>query len=151
MNPPPLSSPENPFGDPDRSTRENSAAIGKGILYGCGGCASLALMVLLLIGGIIYFIFSSIRKTEPFQLTLHAAQSSPEMRAQLGEPITLGFWFTGSVNWNNGNGTADVQIPLNGPNGSTTIHTVGTQSPGAPWNFSKMQSTSSPPINLLSP
>lgn len=151
MNPPPLSSPEKPFGDPDRSTRENSAAIGKGILFGCGGCATLALMVVILIAGIFYFVFSSVRKTEPFQLTLLAAQSSPEIRTQLGEPITLGFLFSGSVNWHNGSGTADVQIPLNGPKGSITIHTIGTQSPGAPWNFSKMESTSSPPIKLLSP
>jgi hypothetical protein len=151
MNPPPLSSPENPFGDPDQSRRENNAAIRKGLLFGCGGCASLALMVVLLIGGIVYFIFAGVRKTEPFQLTLRAAQASPELRSQLGEPITLGFWFTGSVNWNNGKGSADVQIPLNGPKSSTTVHTIGTQSPGAPWNFSKMESTSSPPINLLSP
>jgi hypothetical protein len=151
MNPPPLSSSENPFGDPDRARREKNAAIRKGLLFGCGGCASLALLVILLVGGIIYFIFSGVRKTEPFQLTLQAAQASPDLRSQLGEPISLGFWFTGSVNWDNGHGSADVQIPLNGPNGSTTVHSIGTQSPGSPWTFSKMQTTSSPPINLLPP
>lgn len=151
MNPPPLSSPETPFGDPDRSSRENNAALRKGLLFGCGGCASLALMVVILIGGIIYSIFSNVRKSEPFQLTLQAAQASPELRSQLGEPITLGFWFSGSVNWTNGSGTADVQIPLNGPKASTTIHTIGTKAPSAPWIFTKMQSTTPPEINLLHP
>lgn len=151
MNPPPLSSPENPFGDPDRGTRAKQAAIGKGIFLGCGGCASLVVMVLLLVGGIFYFIFSGIRKTEPFQLTLQAAQSSPELRDQLGEPITLGFMFTGNVNWENGNGTANVHIPLNGPKGSTTVHTIGTKTNNASWNFTQMQTTTSPPVNLLKP
>lgn len=149
MNPPPLSSPENPFGDPTQAREERQAAVRRGILFGCGGCASLVLLVLLFIAAIVFFIFSGVKKTDPFQLTLQTAQGSPEMRAQLGEPITLGFWFTGSVDWENGHGTADVQITLKGPNGSTTVHTIGTQAPGAPWTFSKMESTTPPAINLL--
>ena len=150
MNPPPLYSPESPFGDPDQARRERNASIRKGLLFGCGGCATLAFMVVALIGGIFYFLFSGVRSTEPFQRTLQAAQASPEMRAHLGEPITLGFWFTGSVNWNNDHGTADVQIPLKGPKGSTTVHTIGTKAPASPWIFSKMQTPAPPEINLLS-
>jgi hypothetical protein len=150
MNPPPLYSPENPFGDPDQARRERNASIRKGLLFGCGGCATLAFMVVALIGGIIYFIFSGARSSEPFQRTLQAAQASPEMRSKLGEPITLGYLFSGSVNWTNGTGTADVQIPLSGPKGSTTVHTIGTKTPTAPWIFTKMQTTTAPEINLLS-
>jgi hypothetical protein len=72
------------------------------------------------------------------------------MRSKLGEPITLGYLFSGSVNWTNGTGTADVQIPLSGPKGSTTVHTIGTKTPTAPWIFTKMQTTTAPEINLLS-
>ena len=149
MNPPPLSSPENPFGDPTQARREQQAAIRKGVFLGCGGCAGLGLAVLIGIAGLIYFIFASARSTEPFQRTLQAAQASPEMRAHLGEPISLGFWFTGSVNWENGQGKADVQIPLKGPNGSITVHTVGSKAPASPWVFTRMQTTAAPEINLL--
>jgi hypothetical protein len=151
MNPPPLYTPENPFGDPDQARRDRNASIRKGLLFGCGGCATLGFLVVALIGGIFYFVFAGIRSSEPFQRTLQAAQASPEMRAYLGEPITLGYLFTGNVNWNNGNGTADVQITLNGPKASVTIHTLGTKAPASPWIFTKMQTTGTPEINLLSP
>jgi hypothetical protein len=151
MNPPPLSLPENPFGDPTQARQERQAAIRRGVFLGCGGCASLALLVLLFIAGIAYFIFASVKKTDPFQLTLQAAQASPAMQARLGEPITLGFWFTGSFNSDNGHGSADVHITLKGPKGSVTVHTIGTQAPSAPWVFTRMHTTTPPEINLLPP
>ena len=137
-----------PFGDPAQNRQGNSKAVTKGILIGCGGCAGLVVLTLLLGGSIFFFIFSSVRTTEPFQQTLKAAQESSALREALGEPITLGWWFSGSVNWNNGAGTADVRIPLNGPKGSVTVHTIGSKEPSGPWVFSKMQTTGDPVIDL---
>ena len=149
MNPPPLYTPENPFGDPDQARLERNASIRKGLFFGCGGCATLGLLVFVFIGGIFYFIFSGVRSSEPMQRTLRAAQASPEMRDLLGEPISLGLMFTGSVNWENNTGSADVKVTLNGPKGSATVHTVGTKAPASPWIFSKMQTITPPEIHLL--
>ncbi len=134
--PPPV-----PFGDPDQTRRENNTAVKKGLLFGCGGCAMIVALLFLVGGAIVFYIFSSVRSSEPFQHTLQAAQASPEMCQALGEPITLGWWFTGSVNWHNGDGTAAVRIPLSGPRDSATVEVSGALTAGGPWSFDKMEAT----------
>jgi len=133
MNPPPI-----PFGDPDQIQRANNRAIKQGVFFGCGGCG---LLVFLAIGGFVglfVFIFVSLRSSEPFQLTLKSAQASQELTAAIGQPITQGWYFTGSVNWNNGDGEIDATIPVSGPNGSASIRVVGSQQAGHPWVFKEM-------------
>jgi hypothetical protein len=72
--------------------------------------------------------------------TLEAkAQQSEVMRVELGEPITMGWVVSGSIKINNGDGTADVNVPVSGPKGSASIHTVGTKKGGGPWSFTTMQ------------
>jgi hypothetical protein len=133
MNPPPV-----PFGDPDPIQRENRQAVQKGLLFGCGGCSLLVLLAIGLFVGIFLIVFVSVRGSEPFQLTLQSAQASPELTATIGQPITLGWYFTGSVNWNNGDGEISANIPVSGPNGSASIRVVGTQKASQPWVFEEM-------------
>jgi hypothetical protein len=133
MNPPPV-----PFGDPDQIQRANNRAIKQGVFFGCGGCGLLTLLAIGGFVGLFVFIFFSVRGSEPFQHTLLAAQRSPELTAAIGQPITLGWYFTGSVNWNNGDGDIRATIPVNGPNGSASISVVGTQKAGHPWVFEEM-------------
>ncbi len=137
MNPPsPL-----PFGDPDQVRRENNAAVKKGLLFGCGGCAMLGLLVIALMVGIFFFVFGMVRNSEPYQASLRNAQASPKLRAAVGDPITSDWWFSGSVNWNNGVGDADVRISVKGPKGNASIHTIGAKQPATPWTFEKMEAT----------
>lgn len=149
MNPPPL-----PFGDPTQVQRENNSAIKKGLLFGCGGCAFLSLLAVGLAAGIFFFVVSTVRKTEPYQASLRAAQASPELREALGEPISADWWFMGSVNWNNGQGSADIHIPVKGPKGSAVVHTIGAKQPATPWTFEKMEASvgdTGKVIDLLKP
>ncbi len=136
MNPPPL-----PFGDPDQIRRDNNSAVKKGLLFGCGGCALLVALVMAGAVGIVFFVFAAVRSSEPYQASLRAAQASPELRTAIGDPVTSDWWLTGSVNWNNGVGSADIQVPVKGPNGSATIHTIGAKQPATPWTFEKMEAT----------
>lgn len=115
-----------------------SKGVPVGVWLGCGGCAVLGLFLILLIGSIFFAVLSGIRNTEPFQHTLAAAKASPELREALGEPIHLGWYFTGSFNWNNGDGTANGHIPISGPKDSAFVRVIGEKKDGEPWRFEKM-------------
>lgn len=134
MNPPDL-----PFGDPDQNRRENNSAIKKGILFGCGGCAALVILILALVAGFFFFVLGAIRSTEPYQASVRAAQASPALREALGDPVTSTWWLSGNVNWENGVGKADIRVPVSGPKGKATIHTIGSKQPATPWTFEKME------------
>jgi hypothetical protein len=147
--PPPL-----PFGDPTNIQKEHASAVGKGVLFGCGGCA-MALGVVALLGVAVFALVMSFMKgADACQMPLKAAQESELMRAELGEPITMGWLVSGNIQINNGDGTADVTVPVSGPKGSASIHTVGTKKDGGPWSFTKMQATieaSGKQVDLLKP
>jgi len=115
-----------------------SKGVPTAVWIGCGGCAVLGLLVVLLVGSIAFSILSTIRNTGPFQHTLAAAQASPEMREALGEPITLGWYFTGSFNWSNNNGEANGHIPISGPKDSASVQVIGRVKSGESWSFEKM-------------
>ena len=147
--PPPL-----PFGDPSNIQKEHAAAVGKGVAFGCGGCAIAVMGVLVLMVGILWLVMSFLKGADACQMSLKAAQQSEVMRVELGEPITMGWVVSGSIKINNGDGTADVNVPISGPKGSASIHTVGTKKGGGPWSFTKMQATiesSGKQVDLLKP
>lgn len=147
--PPPL-----PFGDPSNIQKEHASAVGKGVLFGCGGCA-MAVGVLVLLGVAVFALVMSFMKgADACQMSLKAAQESEAMRVELGEPIQMGWLVSGSIKINNGDGTADVNVPVSGPRDSASIHTVGTKQGGGPWNFTKMQATidgNGKTVDLLKP
>jgi len=136
----PIMSTERPFGDPTNIRRENSSAIGKGVALGCGGCLGLVAIVVIIvvvIGGIGLKIF---RSSSPCQSALSAAQASPAMRAQIGEPIELGWLITGSINSINGSGSANLNILVHGPKGKASVRVIGKSAAGV-WNYEKMTAT----------
>ncbi len=149
MNPPPV-----PFGDPTRVQAENKAAVGKGIAFGCGGCALLVSVFIAFIACIVAVVMMAMRSTDACGMSLLAAQKSEIMKRELGEPMTLGWIIMGSVNINNGHGRANLNVPISGPKGDATIHTEGTKQQGAPWVFTEMQATikaTGQKVDLLKP
>lgn len=133
--PPPL-----PFGDPTNIQKKHASAVGKGVLFGCGGCA-VAVGVLLLGVAVFALVMSFMKGADACQMSLKAAQESEVMRVELGEPIAMGWLVSGNIKINNGDGTAEVNVPVSGPKGSASIHTVGRKKGGGPWKFTKMHAT----------
>ena len=56
----------------------------------------------------------------------------------MGEPIEAGFALQSNVQISNGEGTADLNIPLSGPRGSARLRVVATRS-GSVWTFTKLK------------
>jgi hypothetical protein len=79
------------------------------------------------------------------------ARNNPEVIQLLGEPIETDGMSGGSINYSNGYGTAELSIPIKGPDGTATIHVEGS---GADenWTYEKMEvliSDSNQIIDLL--
>lgn len=148
--PPPLPPEPPPFGDPSRVRQENSAAVTKGVLFGCGGCLAVILLFAGLGAAIFVFVFGMLKGSDATKITLEAARRSPELRASLGEPMEVGWIVTGSVQSNGSSGSADLNVTVEGPKGSSSVHTVGKSNNGV-WTFSKMEATvptGGPPVDL---
>lgn len=130
-----------PFGDPTKVQSENNAAVRKGLFFGCGGCLLVLIAFVLFFSAIAGVVLYAMRSSEPVELTLGAAQASADMRTVLGEPMTLGWFITGSVNYSGGNGEASLQVPISGPMGSAHVRTLGSKKAGGTWDFSEMTAT----------
>jgi hypothetical protein len=142
MNPPPV-----PFGDPTRVNQENRAAVGKGLLFGCG---ALVVAAVVFVGLIVFGVLSLMRGSDVCEQAVAKAQASSRVQTALGQPITQGWYVTGSINTSNDSGSADVNIPISGPKGSATIHAVATKAAGV-WTFSVLRVTlpDGKQVNLL--
>ena len=81
--------------------------------------------------------FSKLLKSNtPYTDSIAAAQNSPAAAVALGEPIEPGFFPTGDISLNNGEGTVDFQIGVSGPKGTGKIFVKGnTESGSSSWNY----------------
>ncbi len=127
-----------PFGDPTKIRKENSSAVTKGVLIGCGGCAVLVAIMVIMAGLIFYGIMASLRQSDACQKALELARNSEVMKQELGEPIEMGWFVSGSVSIKNGLGDSDFSVPISGPKGGATVYIVGKKQGGGPWDFSKV-------------
>ncbi|MBP7950968.1 MAG: hypothetical protein KA004_15050 [Verrucomicrobiales bacterium] len=119
---------------------------GKCWFWGCGGC--LGLLVIGVVG--VFFMARQVlgvfADAPPYKMAVEEAQRSPEVQEALGQPVEAKKFagvlpFTGSININNDSGTADLQIPVAGPKGQGTVHSVAKKSIGQPWEFSVLEVT----------
>lgn len=145
MNPEPP-----PFGDPTNIQRENADAVKKGVTVGCAGCATVLMLFVGFIALIVMTIFYFMRSSEACQMALEEAKKSAVLRRELGEPMTLGWIVTGSVNTASGAGKANLSVPVSGPKQSATLQISATQTDGV-WQLNEARTAlpSGEPVDLL--
>lgn len=105
------------------------------VMFGCLG--ALVLMVLFA-AGMVMFVFSLMRSSEPYQEAMRRAKASPGVAATLGEPIEAGRFVTGSVNVSGPSGDANLSIPISGPKGSGTIYVIAEKRAGK-WEYKLLE------------
>jgi hypothetical protein len=88
------------------------------------------LLLFLLIGGCCAAIFLGVSKalksSDVYKMSIDRAQASPCAVSKLGQPITGGMP-QGSVKENNGSGTADMTVSVEGPQANGKLHTVASR------------------------
>ncbi len=102
------------------------------------GCGCLALFVIgvLGVGGLVFGGMKLLKNNDPYRDSIAAIEANPEAAAALGTPIKPGFFLSGNIAINNGEGTVDFSIPVSGPNGKGTIRVVGGKASGATqWTY----------------
>ena len=137
--PPPLS--PSPFGDPAPVRAQNRAAVGKGVLFGCGGCALLlaGMAAVALIASLLVLHF--IGDSDFVKQAIRQLNDSPVAQEKLGTPITRGWMANGSVSTENGAGSAEVRISVKGPKAGGELHIAGHHGPGDPWTYTVFEVT----------
>jgi hypothetical protein len=74
------------------------------------------------------------RTKEPIRLAASVAQGSAEVRNLVGEPMKVGRWTKGNVVTRNGDGNADLTIPVYGPLGRGVL-VEWAQEGGGRWHL----------------
>lgn len=105
-----------------------------------GGCLVALLVCGGLIGTGIFGVFAMIKSSEPYTESLSKAQSNVELQSVIGDPIEASALVQGNINLNNDDGEADLNYSVSGPNGSATVHVIGTKADGS-WDYSRMDAT----------
>jgi len=133
--PPPV-----PFGDPTKVQQENQSAVKKGILFGCGGCGLVIMIGVLFVAAIVFVAITSMSRSDVCAQAVAKAQASAQVQEALGQPITQGWWVTGSISTSNSTGEANINFSINGPKGTAQVHAEATKVNGV-WNFSVLTVT----------
>ncbi len=99
----------------------------------------LALLFVLLIGSVVYFVFAALKDSEATTTAVRTAESDPAVQAALGSTLTVGTLVSGSTNDKNGEGTAHLEIPVTGSKGAGTIYADEVKASGGPWKITMLE------------
>ncbi len=90
-------------------------------------------------GAATYFAATKmIQSSGAYVAAIAQASESDEVRAAFGGQVAPSGFLQGEVKESNGEGTADFQVPLEGPKGKGTLFVTGTGSNGQ-WRFSRLE------------
>ncbi|HTV57509.1 MAG TPA: cytochrome c oxidase assembly factor Coa1 family protein [Verrucomicrobiae bacterium] len=108
-------------------------------------------MVVGFIAVIVSFALTMVKQSYPYQYAIRSAEQSPEVSQRLGEPLKLGWFVSGQINYSDQNGDAVFEIPVSGPKGRGTID-VQAEKRNGQWQFQTLEldiDGSSSPVYLL--
>lgn len=121
------------------SAIEPSSKSSGGKIVGFIGCGCLAIVLLIgTVGATIFWgITKALKSNDPYRESIAAVEANLAAAEALGTPVKPGFFLTGNININNGEGSVDFSIPVSGPKGKGTVRVVGSKPAGASaWIYS---------------
>jgi hypothetical protein len=103
---------------------------------GCGlpllCCVSFTVVTLL-------GVSTAMKSSEAYVEGMKRATSSADVKAALGEPITVGLMVSGNINdTGGGDGHATLALPLTGPKGKGTLYVDADKAAGA-WTYARIE------------
>jgi hypothetical protein len=97
-------------------------------------CLFIFLLIAGGIGGILAIVEGSLKQSGAYTQALAQAQANPQVIGLIGQPVTPGFFVSGSVNVNGDSGDANISIPVSGPKGKGTVYAEAKKIAGQ-WQF----------------
>ncbi len=101
---------------------------------GCLGCLGIVAFIVVCIGGALFLGSNIFKSSEVAQEALARARADPTVVEELGAPIEMGWFVTGSISTQGLSGDADLVIPIAGPKKSGTLYASARRSDGV-WQF----------------
>ena len=102
------------------------------------GCLTLLFLAGLFVAVLMTVITTSFRSSDVYKEAMAGVAASPQVRAQLGEPIKAAWLIAGDLRVTGGSGSANLSLPISGPRGRGTLRAVASKSGGI-WRFSCLQ------------
>jgi hypothetical protein len=114
---------------------------GKWVLYGCGGC--LSLVAILAVVGWIGFskLMSTVKASPVYKAALAEVQRSPEVVAEIGEPISEGFMSIGKTSKDVSGESGEYTFMVKGPKGEALAMVLGESGAGGVVTLSRLTVT----------
>jgi hypothetical protein len=113
----------------------------------------LGLIVLLFVGGIIGAVFYGISNSDAAVVSKDFLKSNEQLKRDIGEVQSFGKIVTGNVNVRNGDGTAELNIKVNGERKSVNASVELMYRSGHQWRVTaaSYQNEAGQTIDLLNP
>ncbi len=90
------------------------------------------------VGGLFAIIEGSIKQSGVYTQALGQAKANPQVTDKTGQPVTPGWFVSGSINVNGDSGDANISFPVSGPKGKGRIYAVAQKGAGV-WQFETLQ------------
>lgn len=89
-----------------------------------GGCLLVIILFIAFAGTMFMGVTSLFKDSEPYKNALLKAQTNEVVIEAIGEPIETSGMTKGSINYSNGEGHTNLDIPIKGPKGKAIIRVV---------------------------
>ncbi len=83
---------------------------------------------------VVSMVFGMLKGSENCKFSYYQAIHNEEVVQILGEPLELGFWLKGSIHLTNGDGIAQMEIPIHGSVGEGKMYLEATKKEGE-WSY----------------
>lgn len=103
-----------------------------------GGCFLVIVAIIVFAGSLIWGVTSMMSDSQAYKDAMANARSNSVLVDRIGEPIERQGMSSGSINYSNGVGEADLRIPIEGPKGKATIRVIGSGT-DENWNYELME------------
>jgi hypothetical protein len=101
------------------------------------GLAACAVLFGLFAASLFYAVEASFRQSDVYAMTMERARNSPCIAAKLGSALVSKGMIEGSISASNGEGTADLSIPVRGPKGEGGLDVSATKT-GGRWTITSL-------------
>ena len=102
----------------------------------------LLILALLIVAGfiaaVLFGVETLIKKSDPYQLAVRRATESPAVGEKLGNPIQIGWFVSGNINYSGSEANVNLRIPISGPRGRGHIGVVGKEH-AKRWTFETLE------------
>ena len=102
-----------------------------------GGCLTIIVLFFVFLGSLFFGVSELITQSTPSQEAVSRVNEDEYVVGILGEPIKTNGIMNGSISYQNSVGSADISIPIKGPDGEARLYVVGTKQ-NEEWVYTEM-------------